>query len=362
MEKQRQLDQAFIDVFRTSQDSDCPSNSLSTVPKKKKSSLFSFKRPRKSKFRRNNGTVRSDGAVQEITKEELKFRNRHFQLKKSATAPRTKKEVLYNGEKYELLEDGRLSKPSPNGPLIVNPFPTWARNSGSMVVNQSAYDVKAEKSANGKRVTAKKPKKSVKPSANLVKYDNALNEKGQRIVKQLARLIHQKLAKTNLRKTGTKNEIPQRLEFDAYLERLVRFSNVNFQTAGGVTSAGVISAVHCVAYVDRMIKSSKHIPVNIENIKRFVMVGMLVASKYSQDTELTNRYWVASCCDISLGELNELEKIFCDLLDFELYISEKEYKAILHKAYSAKGPTKSDYKKSLSKNGNLCKWEVDALI
>lgn len=59
-------------------------------------------------------------------------------------------------------------------------------------------------------------------------------------------------------------------------------------------------------------------------VYRIVLSTVLLISKFYNDVYYSNQY-IAYTAGISTQELNELEKVFCEMIDYKLFVNEEEY-------------------------------------
>ena len=61
------------------------------------------------------------------------------------------------------------------------------------------------------------------------------------------------------------------------------------------------------------------------NIHRLLLISIMVCTKFYEDEFYDNKMW-SSIGGISLNELNTLEIIYCQLIEYNLYISSLDFK------------------------------------
>lgn len=80
----------------------------------------------------------------------------------------------------------------------------------------------------------------------------------------------------------------------------------------------------CLIYLERfLIKSG--LLMNFSNWKRLTLISLILASKIWDDDSLENVHFPQVMSDISLKEIAALEKVFLNLIDFDLVIRGTEY-------------------------------------
>lgn len=157
---------------------------------------------------------------------------------------------------------------------------------------------------------------------------NALTNVGVEIIRTICTELESQVA----RETGVNKDdafsngtVPP-ISLVDYFGRLARYVNIWRGHAGGAESSGVRAAVMTVIYLDRL--QEVGYVLNRENIHRISMAAFLVATKFTEDTPLSNGYW-AKVAGVPANEVNMLESAFCKLLSFELFIHDKQYHSML---------------------------------
>ena len=79
-----------------------------------------------------------------------------------------------------------------------------------------------------------------------------------------------------------------------------------------------------LTYIERLL-TKVGILMNHWNWRRILLITLIVASKIWDDDSLENVHFPKVMHDISLKEVNALEKIFLDLISFELTIKGSDY-------------------------------------
>ena len=75
-------------------------------------------------------------------------------------------------------------------------------------------------------------------------------------------------------------------------------------------------------YIDRL--SNEHnLLLTKHNIFKIIFTAILIAIKYNEDSVYKNKYY-AGIFGVENAELNKLECIFTNLIDFKMYVSDKE--------------------------------------
>lgn len=79
-----------------------------------------------------------------------------------------------------------------------------------------------------------------------------------------------------------------------------------------------------LVYIERFMSSTGML-LNHWNWRRIVLIVLIIASKVWDDDSLENIHFPQVMPDISLREVNSLEKIFLELIDYKLHIRGAEY-------------------------------------
>lgn len=83
-------------------------------------------------------------------------------------------------------------------------------------------------------------------------------------------------------------------------------------------------SIVCLIYVERLMEKA-HVPVVATTWKPVLLCGLLLASKVWQDKSSWNVDITEVYPQFSLRSVNRLERIFCSLLEWQLYISQSLY-------------------------------------
>lgn len=85
---------------------------------------------------------------------------------------------------------------------------------------------------------------------------------------------------------------------------------------------------HCyvlaLIYVERLISKVKKYTFDTISLHRLFLIGLVVATKYSEDKYYKNSYY-AKIGGIQINDLNSLEKKFLLLLDFDLFVTHEQF-------------------------------------
>jgi len=79
-----------------------------------------------------------------------------------------------------------------------------------------------------------------------------------------------------------------------------------------------------LVYIERFMNNTGML-INHWNWRRVVLTVLIIASKVWDDDSLENIHFPQVMPDVSLKEVNALEKIFLELIDYKLHIRGAEY-------------------------------------
>lgn len=80
----------------------------------------------------------------------------------------------------------------------------------------------------------------------------------------------------------------------------------------------------CLIYIERFLTKSGLL-MNYSNWKRLTLISLILASKIWDDDSLENIHFPQVMGDITLKEITSLEKVFLQIIDFDLVIKGSEY-------------------------------------
>ncbi|XP_074588724.1 cyclin-U1-1-like [Curcuma longa] len=106
---------------------------------------------------------------------------------------------------------------------------------------------------------------------------------------------------------------PPGIDLRKYMERLLRYTRCS-------ASCFVVSYV----YIDRAAHQHPSSAVVSRNVHRLVLTGLLLASKFLDDTHRNNAFF-AKVGGVTNGELNRMELELLFLLDFNLVVGWREF-------------------------------------
>eukprot|EP01065_Artemidia_motanka_P018905 TRINITY_DN2230_c0_g2_i8.p1 TRINITY_DN2230_c0_g2~~TRINITY_DN2230_c0_g2_i8.p1 ORF type:complete len:233 (+),score=75.55 TRINITY_DN2230_c0_g2_i8:109-807(+) len=107
-------------------------------------------------------------------------------------------------------------------------------------------------------------------------------------------------------------EFPPHIPIHDYLQRWMRYAE-----------CGEELVVVALVYMNR-----SRIPVSALNMHRLLLAALMLAAKWRQDYFLSNEYY-AALGGVTLREMNRLEAALLCSLDWNIHVSEEEYRATL---------------------------------
>ena len=121
-------------------------------------------------------------------------------------------------------------------------------------------------------------------------------------------------------------ELPS-VSLSDYMFRLARYMDAWFYEAPGARSVGCRSLVISMMYLYRL-KDKKKADFFITkfNVHRLFAVCTLLAAKFSEDYIVANSYW-SEVSGIPMNELNDIEELFCNFMQFNFFVTEKQLKS-----------------------------------
>ncbi len=130
-------------------------------------------------------------------------------------------------------------------------------------------------------------------------------------------------------------QIPS-FSFSAYLGRLVKYlgkwKQAEVAHSGDLgkngfevrEATGLRAIVMALVYADRIHKLFPKSRLSSWNLHRVILTGMLIATKFTEDRPLSNKFW-AQVGGLRLGELNKLESTMCSLLGYNMFVKSEEF-------------------------------------
>ena len=108
------------------------------------------------------------------------------------------------------------------------------------------------------------------------------------------------------------------VSIEDYLNRIQKYSKFEDSTL-----------IFALIYIDRLLEK-KNIKLSKHNVYKILLTAVLIAIKYNED-EIYDNFIFAKIFGIKREELNKLEDNFLDLIEFELFISKKEFQLYYNK-------------------------------
>ena len=160
---------------------------------------------------------------------------------------------------------------------------------------------------------------SRKNSGNIEQKNEAANEKSFLISKIISEIFIVKCeegksnmeSKTNLLNSFISRKIPK-ISIKDFIDRLLKYSKTFHEIA-----------VIIFIYIDKICNKHK-INLNYYNIHKLILAAFIVAIKFHEDKYYSMSYY-AKLGGISTKEAIKLEYEFTSLIDFKLFVEQKEY-------------------------------------
>ena len=160
---------------------------------------------------------------------------------------------------------------------------------------------------------------SRKNSGNIEQKNEAANEKSFLISKIISEIFIAKCeegksnmeSETNLLNSFISRKIPK-ISIKDFLDRLLKYSKTFHEIA-----------VIIFIYIDKVCNKHK-INLNYYNIHKLILAAFIVAIKFHEDEYYSMSYY-AKLGGISNKEAIKLEYEFISLIDFKLFVEQKEY-------------------------------------
>ena len=102
------------------------------------------------------------------------------------------------------------------------------------------------------------------------------------------------------------------LSIKTYLENLVKVTQIESSTL-----------IAMLIYIDRLCEINNFV-VNSLNVYRIIFSSFVIAIKYNEEKDFNNEFF-SKLAGMSLTEMNLLELIYLNLIDYKLYISDEDF-------------------------------------
>lgn len=89
------------------------------------------------------------------------------------------------------------------------------------------------------------------------------------------------------------------------------------------------SFIIALVYIDRIINLTPKFQLNYHTVHRILLVTLLVASKFHDDLYNSNE-WFARVGGVTLEEINRLEILFINRLEFNCMVTRKEFQTFIN--------------------------------
>ena len=108
------------------------------------------------------------------------------------------------------------------------------------------------------------------------------------------------------------SKIKNSITIKNYLKRLVKYTQAESSTL-----------IAMLIYIDRLCEINNFI-INSLNVYKIIFSSLVIAIKYNEEEYFGNKY-LAKVGGLSLNEMNLLELIYLNLIDFNLYVSDEVF-------------------------------------
>ncbi len=108
------------------------------------------------------------------------------------------------------------------------------------------------------------------------------------------------------------SKIKNSITIKNYLKRLVKYTQAESSTL-----------IAMLIYIDRLCEINNFI-INSFNVYKIIFSSLVIAIKYNEEEYFGNKY-LAKVGGLSLKEMNLLELIYLNLIDFNLYVSDEVF-------------------------------------
>ena len=108
------------------------------------------------------------------------------------------------------------------------------------------------------------------------------------------------------------SKIKNSITIKNYLKRLVKYTQAESSTL-----------IAMLIYIDRLCEINNFI-INSFNVYKIIFSSLVIAIKYNEEEYFGNKY-LAKVGGLSLNEMNLLELIYLNLIDFNLYVSDEVF-------------------------------------
>ncbi len=113
------------------------------------------------------------------------------------------------------------------------------------------------------------------------------------------------------------SKIKNSITIKNYLGRLVKYTQAESSTL-----------IAMLIYIDRLCEINNFI-INSFNVYKIIFFSLVIAIKYNEEESFGNKY-LAKVGGLSLNEMNLLELIYLNLIDFNLYVSDEVFQTYVN--------------------------------
>ncbi|CAD8101447.1 unnamed protein product [Paramecium primaurelia] len=157
----------------------------------------------------------------------------------------------------------------------------------------------------------------------LVVCEKDCNKKSEsRLIKGISAILEQLIEESEVLEVQDSlfhsQKIPN-ITLENYLIRIMRYT----KCSEGCLIIGLI-------YLDRIQELNQELQLNNQSAHRYLIIAIVLAIKYQDDDIYKNDYY-AKVGGITMQELNDMEKEFLELLDYQLFVQQDLYYFYLKK-------------------------------
>jgi len=149
----------------------------------------------------------------------------------------------------------------------------------------------------------------------------SISERKSMWVKVLADILHSFCRQNNKRQVSKSRAskfralLAPKISIYEYVNRIVLYTN-------GSEECFVLALI----YIERWVKENQGLFVNADNVHRLILTSVMIAEKYLDDESLDNSYY-CRVGGLSLKEINELEREFLLMINFNLHVENELFTA-----------------------------------
>eukprot|EP00826_Nyctotherus_ovalis_P063394 TRINITY_DN9296_c0_g1_i1.p1 TRINITY_DN9296_c0_g1~~TRINITY_DN9296_c0_g1_i1.p1 ORF type:complete len:231 (-),score=49.51 TRINITY_DN9296_c0_g1_i1:143-835(-) len=114
--------------------------------------------------------------------------------------------------------------------------------------------------------------------------------------------------------------------YDSHIAPMPTLADIQTFCEGVVESCGLAVETLPIAllYLEKLMLNTGNL-MNSNNWQKLTLIALLLATKVTSDTEISNKAFAANIPSFPLEEANELERVFMELLEYKLHVNGGEY-------------------------------------